>query len=143
MKIVIDVLGGDKKAKFTNELMRCADVFEKSKHFVTYQQLTITGNENIDIDNVINNLVNAYMSKSGLDGYVIFAAIYSIDGKRCKEPRPFIYDGVRTLSMYMNGVLGWTTFKDYIKFLGYKPITDETLIVTDVVYPNERIMLNK
>jgi hypothetical protein len=141
MKITVDLIGGNTTAKFINQFMHAGDVFEKGKYFVTCAQLEIDGTP--DLNQLIPNIVKAWESKEYMNGYVVFAAINSIDKKRCIEPRPYLKEGVQTLSMHTNGKLVWCLFRDYLKCIGYKPIVDKNMSVTDVIFPNYRTMLNK
>lgn len=42
IEIEVDILGGDKKAKFTNELLHYSDMFDSGKQFVTYEKLLVS-----------------------------------------------------------------------------------------------------
>ena len=141
MKILVDILGGDAKAKFTNDFMHAGDVFESGKQLAQYESIEIDGNDKINIEELIPNIRNAWESPKGMNGYIVFAAIRSIDGKRCIEPRPYFMQNIQTISMYKNGKLCWSMFKDILYNLGYKAITDEHMRVTSVLHPNIRTLL--
>ena len=127
MKVTLDVFGGDKTAKFQNAFMHAGDVFENGKHFAYYFQVEIDGDPNLD--KLCENLKNAY-EQSG--GYILFAAIRTIDGVKSKEPKAFIKEGIQTISMYQNGTLGWSLFNDLLIKLGYETKTNEYMMVESV-----------
>jgi hypothetical protein len=127
MKIILDVFGGGKIAKFQNDLMHAVDVFESGKHFAYYFQLEISGEP--DLDKLCERLKNAY-EQSG--GYILFAAIRNINDIRSKEPKAYIKEGIQTISTYQNNVLGWSLFSDMLIKLGYKTVTNEYMMVESI-----------
>lgn len=141
MKITVDIIGGNEKTKFINEFMHYGDVFENGKHYCCWFSLTVEGTP--DLNKLIPNIVNAWENKDGAKGYVIFAAIRSIDDIRVKDPKAYLKEGVQSLSMIINGKLSWVKFSDFLKHLGYKAHYDNHFVVKDVSYPFKRRYLQK
>jgi hypothetical protein len=127
-EVVLDVFGGTKMQKFQNDFMHCGDVFEKGKHLAEHYQIVVTGNPNLE--KLCENYKNAYEKASG--GYILFVAIKSIDGKRTKEPKAYIKEGIQSISMVQNGELGWSLFKDLLTHLGYEVKTNQYMMVESV-----------
>jgi hypothetical protein len=125
--IILDVFGGDKMMKNQNEFMHAGDVFEKGKELAQYFQIVITGNPNLN--KICFNLRDAYHKA---DGYVLFAAINSIDGKRTKDPKPYIKEGIQTLSIEQKGTLSWNLFKNILEQLGYNVETNQYMMVENI-----------
>lgn len=127
-EIVLDVFGGDKMLKLQNNFMHCGDVFEKGKHLSEHFKITITGKPNLD--KLCENFKNSFEKAS--EGYILFVAIRSINGERCKEPKAYIKEGIQTLSMVQNGELGWSLFRDILSQLGYEVKTNQYMMVESV-----------
>lgn len=123
--VAIDLFYGSNTMKSQNLLMRSADVFELGKQLAVYERIVITGT--MDIENIIETVKSAY-EKAG--GYVVFAAIYSINGTRSKRPRAYIKQNVQTISNgKKRGLL-----RDLLMQLGYSVKTDERQHVLSVGY---------
>lgn len=128
MKIEIDVFGGNSDMKMQNEMMHCVDMFEAGKQLAQYNRVTM----DIEPQSLkgICEIVKGIYEEAG--GYVLFAAISRVDGKREPHIQLQLKEGIQTLSMLQNGSLGWTLFKDALVRLGYSVETDERMRVTNV-----------
>ncbi len=127
-EIEIDFLGGDKTAKFTNELMHAADMFERGKQFATHDRFVVTGNP--DLPKLCERIANAYEQAGG---YAVFVGIRKINGKRVTEPYAWFMSGVQSISMKQeNKPLGWALFKDILEQLDYTAKTDKNMRVVAV-----------
>ena len=73
MKIVLDVLSYNANI---NELMHCADVFEEGKQLINHEQILITGSESMKVNELTENLKNAYENQKQ---NVVFISIRTID----------------------------------------------------------------
>ncbi|MDD5649080.1 MAG: hypothetical protein PHF86_01495 [Candidatus Nanoarchaeia archaeon] len=122
--ITLDVIGGDKMDKLKNNFMHAGDVFEKGKHLARLYQIKVTGDP--DLDKLCENIKNVYEKAS--EGYVLFVAIRNIDEIRCKKPRVFLKEGIHSIS---NGH-EWGLFRNILLDMGYKPKTNEHMIVESV-----------
>jgi hypothetical protein len=122
--IILDVICGDKMMKLQNNFMHACDVFEKGKHLGQHLQLEATGNPNME--KLCENVKNAYEQAS--EGYVLFIAIRTIDGERCKEPQAIFNKGIQTISDGSNFGL----FKNILKQLGYEAETNEYMMVESI-----------
>jgi hypothetical protein len=126
---ILDVFGGNSMMKLQNELMHAADVFENGKQFADFSQVEIVSHGLPNTAIICTSLKNSY-ERAG--GYVLFAAIRSVDGKRCEEPKAYIQNGIQTITMLQNGELGWALFKDLLEHLEYEVETDEFMHVESV-----------
>jgi len=126
--ITLDVFGGDKMIRMQDNFMHACDVFEKGKHYVSYFQMQVKGEP--DMEKVCENAKNAFEQATG--GYVVFIAIRDVDGMRCDQPRAVFKEGVQSLSMMRGGSLKWGLFRDILGDLGYKAETNEHMMVQSV-----------
>ena len=128
LTIELDFLGGDKRAKFTNEFMHAADMFEKGKQLAAHDRFVVTGNPNIKT--LCKTIADAH-AKAG--GYAVFVGIRKINGKRVNKAHAWFMEGVQSITMKQEGQeLGWTLFKNILEQLDYVAKTDEHMRVTSV-----------
>lgn len=134
MKVVLDILGGYKEDKFINEFMHAADVYEEGKQYAQYFQLIVEGTPNLN--ELIPNILKTY---NQLNGYIVFAAIRSIDDKRCNDHKGYFMENVQTISLNVDGTLKFCLFKDLLKYLGYDCLTDQKMYVVN--FANKRTFI--
>ena len=115
MKIIVDTFIGDGKI---NSMMHACDVFENGKQLATYSQVAVTGNDSIKLDELVDNLKNAY-EQAGSN--VVFINIRSIDGKFNSKYTPYIKHNVQTISTGNE----YGLFDDMLRVVGYDVTTDE------------------
>lgn len=120
MKIIVDIIYGDKAQ---NEFMHHCDVFESSKQLGRYEQIEISGEEGVDIDNITTNLKHAY-EQFGRN--VIFVSVRQVGPTLTNDYERYIMPNVSTISSGKK----WGLFKDGLERMGYKVETNERMQVT-------------
>ena len=121
-------MGGDQTAKFTNQLIHAADVFENGKQFATHDRFIVTGNP--DLPKLCERIATAYEQAGG---YAVFVGIRKINGKRVDNPYAYFMSGVQSISMKQeNEPLRWALFGDILAQLDYNAKTDENMMVVAV-----------
>lgn len=129
LEIVVDILGGNKIAKFTNEMMHTADVFEKGKQLATHESLIIKGSPDLS---KLCEVIKGSWEKAG--GYVVFVGIRTVDGKRPDNSYSYFMENVQSISMKQkNRPLGWALFKDILSQLGYEAEVDKNMRVIKII----------
>lgn len=126
MKIEIDLLGGNTKAKFMNNFMHWGDVFEEGKQLAVHERFTVVGNDCVDLEKLCERIANAYEQAGG---YAVFVGIRKIDNKRVDCSNAWFLKDVHSISMGNK----WGLFKDILNHLGYIVETDENMRVTFVI----------
>jgi hypothetical protein len=122
--MLVDVIGGNKKAKFQNDMLRACDMFEPFKKFALHSRIEVNGID--DPQTAIEAVKHAYKKEGG---YVLFAGILNKDGSSVY----FLEQGISVISTISSGNHGWLMFSDMLKKLGYNPVTDSTMKVTSLV----------
>jgi len=126
-EIILDYIGGNKTAQFTDQMMHYADMFEQGKRFAIYKQMSIIGDPDL---NKLCEIVKKALEDT--DNYVLFLSIRSIDGIRTKEFKPLFEKGIHTISTIQNDKLGWILFADMLKALGYEVKTNKNMMVASI-----------
>ena len=133
MVVEVDILGGDKAAKFTDELMRASDLFEEGKRYVVHRRasLIIDGVPDLGVPDLDKICERVLETLEALGGYVVFVGIRKVDDKRGNW-RCWFAPGIHAVSIYQNGDLGWTLFADILRQLDYHVQTDDRMKVIAV-----------
>ena len=131
--VLVDLLAGNKAAKFQNALMHHAQCYEKGKQFAIHTRMEYSG---VSDPKELIPCIKKEQEAEG--GYIVFAAIHSIDGERPESPSAYFMEGVQSISTLQDKTLGWLLFKDALKQLGYEAETDERMHVTKIDYSLEK-----
>lgn len=128
LEIIVDILGGNEMAKFTNDMMHAADMFEKGKQLATHESLIVKGTPDLS---KLCKLIKDGWEKAG--GYVVFVGIRTVNGKRPNNSYSYFMEGVQSISMKQkNKPLAWGLFKDILSQMGYEVETDESMKVINI-----------
>lgn len=106
-KLIIDILGGEEKDKFTNNLMHSVDLFNENKKITKKYTMEIIGDPNTK--NLCINIKNSF-EKMG--GYVLFVGIKNTNNYYIKE-------NIKTITVKKQNKLVSFSFKNFIVSLGY------------------------
>ncbi len=125
--ILLDIFCRNKIQQFMNRFLHAGDLFEAGKEFAFHKTIEITGDGNLD---KLPEITKMALEQTGEE--VIFIAIRSIDGKRCKNPRAIFKEGIQSISTIQKDKSGWGLFKTFLETLGYKVETDKHMRVTSI-----------
>lgn len=106
-KLTVDILGGEEIDKFINNLMHCADLFNKDKKISKKYTMEIIGDPNIK--DLCINIKNSF-EKMG--GYVLFVGIKDTNNYYIKK-------NIKTITLKKQNKLVSFSFKDFVISLGY------------------------
>ena len=128
MKIAFDCFYGDKKL---NQFMHACDVFETGKQLAQFKpfETTLTleeGKETLS-DEEIEKVYNLLWEQTGKEYNLVFLAIRSVDDVKTNRFKPFIKEGVQTLS---DGK-GWGMFNEMLERIGYDVEVSQFMQVTE------------
>jgi hypothetical protein len=125
--INLDVLCSN---KFMNDFMHYADVFENGKQLAEYHSYTIEITGNPDLSKFCENFKNS-LEEAGKQN-VVFVAMKQINNEFKPKYPIYFKKGIQTLSMYKNGSLGWSLFRNILNQLGYTATTNECMQVISI-----------
>lgn len=119
VKVILDVIAGD---GMRNKFMHYADMFEDSKQLGEYQQMTVSGKPEMDINNISRNMKDA-LEKVGMN--VVFVSVRQVGPTLTNDYERYIKPGTSSIS---NGHK-WGMFHELLKQLGYEVETNERMQV--------------
>ena len=126
-EIIVDILGGNKETKMINDMMHTADMFEKGKQFAIHESLVVRGAP--DLSKLCERIADAWKEAGG---YIVFAGIRTINGKRAKRSYSYFMEDVHSISMRQK-TLGWALFKDILSQLGYEAEVDKNMRAIKII----------